>query len=384
MNFAEMQTMAVKRFSSVPDPVNSSDSSSDDDQASHPSVTKKKPVPARSTKSITADEEKVLRALLKKWMAKNSTAYKCLALTAFFWLASVSILVRYQNFWSTLPVAASIVRNFMILHDSCHGSFLETRRQNAILSSIIQFFSQFQWTTWRETHNHHHTHLGDNSVIDTSLTVWFSEEEYANMPLKMKIPFRLIRDPLLFFPIASAWVFFISRPIIQFLPRYVVPIGFYFAFGLKVAFLYCVGGWMAGIVGLCLFHLQHQVNTPYRVSHDRKSLIDAGLYGSTLLAIRWPFTLITLGIEFHHIHHASVLVPSYHLAQCHAEGERLNLFGGINRVGGHRAVMSLFHALFKGNVKHSHADHHEYDAEHPPPSFATFWPYSALGLFDQS
>ena len=93
------------------------------------------------------------------------------------------------------------------------------------------------------------------------------------------------------------------------------------------------------------------MNTPYRVTSSRKSLIDAGLYGSTLLSIRWPFTLVTLGIEFHHIHHASVLVPSYHLARCHEEGERLRLFDGINRVGGYRAVMSLFHALFKGNIK---------------------------------
>ena len=202
-------------------------------------------------------------------------------------MASVCILVRYQNFWSTLPVAASIVRNFMILHDSCHGSFLETKRQNKMLSSVIQFFSQFQWTTWRETHNHHHTHLGgerrqeqtarggdarstphthspipapaDNSVIDTSLTVWFSEEEYTAMPLKMKLPFRFIRDPLLFFPIASAWVFFISRPLIQFAPRYAVPIGLWLGFGRRVTFLYCVGGWLAGIVGLCLFHLQVRV-----------------------------------------------------------------------------------------------------------------------------
>ena len=124
------------------------------------------------------------------------------------------------------------------------------------------------------------------------------------MPMKMKAPFRVIRDPLLFFPIASAWVFFISRPLIQFFPRYAVPMSLCVSFGLRVAVLYCVGGWLAGIVGLALFHLQHQVNTPYRVTSERKSMIDAGIYGSTLLAIRWPFTLVTLGIEFHHIHHA--------------------------------------------------------------------------------
>jgi fatty acid desaturase len=187
---------------------------------------------------------------------------------------------------------------------------------------------------------------------------------------------------MLFFPIASAWVFFVSRPFVQFLPRYTIPALIYTLFGLKPFFLYNIAGWVAGIIGLSLFHLQHQVNTPYRVAKSRKSTIDAGLYGSTLLKIRWPFTIITLGIEFHHIHHASTRVPGYNLADCHNEGEALGLFKDVNRVGGYRAFVSMFHALFKGRTKFSHADHH--DPDHELPSFVTFWPYSALSLYDQS
>jgi len=392
MNWVAIQTAAQETFGSssshtpserAPTAAVASDSSSDEDNDVQ-GVVMAKNKKKRATKSITATQEKILNQLLHKWRANNSSAWKCLALTFVIWTTSVYLLVKYQNIPSCLLVAASIVRNFMILHDACHLSFFETNRQNVRLCKFIQYFSQFEWTTWQSTHNHHHRHLGDNSVIDTSLTVWFTEAEYAAMPLKFKIPFRIIRDPLVFFPVASAWVFFISRPLVQFGSRYVVPICLYFAFGSRVSLLYCLAGLLAGIIGLALFHLQHQVNTPYRVSKERRSGVDAGLYGSTLLAIRWPFTLMTLGIEFHHIHHASVKVPGYHLAACHAEGEALNLFEGINRVGRWRAFVSMFHAVFAGSVKHSHADHHHYDENHPPPSFAAFWPYSALGLYDQT
>ena len=313
---------------------------------------------------------------------QDGKAWRTIMVSAIFWGSTVSYMAYSESLLSTFLVSFTIVRNFMILHDACHLSFFKSTKHNVMLAKGMQFFSPFEWSTWQSTHNHHHHHLGDSSVIDTSLTVWFSEEDYSKMPLKFRIPFRLIRDPMLFFPIASAWVFFISRPIIQFLPRYTVPAILYYLFGFKTFLLYNCAGWMAGIIGLALFHLQHQVNTPYRVSKDRKSMIDAGLYGSTLLAIRWPFTLMTLGIEFHHIHHASTRVPGYNLADCHAEGEALGLFKNINRVGGYRAFVSMFHALFKGNTKCSHADHH--DPNHELPSFVTFWPYSALGLYDKS
>ena len=113
--------------------------------------------------------------------------------SAIFWGSSVAYMVHSQSVFSIFLVSISIVRNFMILHDACHLSFFKSPRHNVTLAKGIQFFSQFEWSTWQKTHNHHHHHLGDNSVFDTSLTVWFSEEEYAKMPLKFWIPFRLIR-----------------------------------------------------------------------------------------------------------------------------------------------------------------------------------------------
>lgn len=103
------------------------------------------------------------------------------------------------------------------------------------------------------------------------------------------------------------------------------------------------------------------------------------MVGSTHLLVAWPLTLVTLGIEFHHIHHASTRVPCYNLAACHEEG--MNLKGGdfwkragINQIGPRRAALSMFHTLFEdGKVEKEGT---------PMPRFTTFEPYKSLGLYD--
>ena len=88
-----------------------------------------------------------------------------------------------------------------------------------------------------------------------------------------------------------------------------------------ITFSRFLASWVGGLIGIQLFHLQHQCNTPYRVTPAVHSKWDAGMLGSTHLLVPFPLTLVTAAIEFHHIHHASTQVPSYHLAACHREGE---------------------------------------------------------------
>jgi len=330
----------------------------------------------QNTVSLDADGREKVYVLLKRWGAKDGAAWRTLALTAVLWAGAVGWLAATHSAPAVLAVAACFVRCFMILHDACHASYFESPEANARLAAVMQCFGGYEWRTWRRTHNHHHAHLGDDSVADMSLTVWFSEAEVARWGWPARALYRLIRDPLLFFPLASAWVFLLSRPVTQLRARFVVPAALYALCGGTTAGLYLVGGWLGGIVGLALFHLQHQCNTPYRTSHAAHSFIDAGMRGSTHLQVGFPLTLVTLGIEFHHIHHASTRVPCYHLSACHAEGEAQGLWdsAGVNHVGPARALKSMFHTLFKGDLKVSDGDR--------DPRFVSFWPYSALGLQD--
>ena len=68
-----MQTMAVKKFGDpAPSAVSSDSSSDDEDRGMSCHAKKNESVKSRPTKSLNVDEEKVLRALLKKWMARVS------------------------------------------------------------------------------------------------------------------------------------------------------------------------------------------------------------------------------------------------------------------------------------------------------------------------
>jgi len=330
----------------------------------------------QNTRSLDEDDREKVYELLKRWAARDGAAWRTLAVTAALWVGAVRWMHVTHSFPAVLAVGACFVRCFMILHDACHLSYFEGTKANQWLAYVMQSFGGYEWRTWQRTHNHHHAHLGDDSVRDMSLTVWFSEAEYAGFPLAFRALYRFIRDPLVFFPFASAWVFLLSRPATQVQARFLVPAALYLLCGGKTAGLYLVGGWLGGIVGLALFHLQHQCNTPYRTTHAAHSFIDAGMHGSTLLEVGFPLSVMTLGIEFHHIHHASTRVPCYHLSACHAEGEAQGLWdsAGVNHVGPARALKSMFHTLFKGDLKVSDGDR--------DPRFVSFWPYSALGLQD--
>ena len=414
------------RYSNLPRQESASSDSSTEDE-SDSGITINKPSNRRTTQSINEEQEELLNDLLKKHGANDTRAWQALGLSAVLWCLGVASILYTHSWWAVLLTSFSLVRNFIVLHDACHLSFFESYVNNVRLAQVMQVskcssvpspcslysplslsgplaalvllsmqhFSGREWKTWQVNHNHHHAHLGDVVVVDNSVTIWFSEAEYERMPLWKKVPFRIVRDPIVFFPVASLWVFFIFDFRVNFMSVHAIPI----AIGLvtnnfKSFFvLYTVAMWIAGTIGLAIFHLQHQVNTPYRVHSDKRSGVDAGLYGSTMLSIWFPFSLMTHGIEFHHIHHASTRVPGYHLAACHAEGEKLGLWGEINRVGGLRAFLSMFHTLFRGDVKVSPHEHHvrrpsvnkdgtkvkknqqEIKPEEDFPSFTTFWPY---------
>jgi len=269
-----------------------------------------------------------------------------------------------------------MVRCFIVFHDASHLSFFESAANNKQLAQVIQFFVNYSYKEWEAIHNSHHTHFGDTTVRDNSLTIWFSEGELDAAPWYLRWGHRLIRDPLLFFPLAGFFVFFVNKPLIHGPYRVVLPIIIALTLGPQTAFAYIAAGCLAGILGVAAFHLQHHCNTPYRVvDRSARSSLDAAMLGSTRIPLPWPLSVFSLGIEYHHIHHHDVRVPGYRLERCDAEGQSLGLWRRVNTVGLERAFKSLFHTHFEGSEKSASSSGEQ-------PRFASFWPYSALGLQD--
>ena len=54
-----------------------------------------------------------------------------------------------------IPAAGFIVRTFIVFHDCAHGSFLRSKRANALLGAElgVLLFTPFAW--WRHEHSVH-------------------------------------------------------------------------------------------------------------------------------------------------------------------------------------------------------------------------------------
>jgi omega-6 fatty acid desaturase (delta-12 desaturase) len=350
---------------------------------------------ANFAQSIDEEDITFLKMILRKHGPNDFRAMVCLAWTFVHGAVSLYLLHNFPSWWSVLISGAFVVRGFIVFHDACHNSFFTNPSWNRKLAWIFSTFIPQNASDWTKSHNHHHRHLGRFDIMDFSLTVWFSEKEYRSMPLLLQIAYRIIRDPFILPNLLSAHVFwlfpFIKGPVETAINRLSFYAPLYALLGQKTTLLYLTSTWVGGIIGIQLFHLQHQCNTPYRVTPPIHSKWDAGMLGSTYLLMPWPLSFMTLGIEYHHIHHASTQVPCYNLAACHDEGTRWshskdvagksgskpNLWerAGVNVVGPKRAFLSLFHTLFEGDVK--------YEEEGKPlPRFTSFDIYKYLGLVD--
>jgi len=233
-----------------------------------------------------------------------------------------------------------------------------------------------------QTHNAHHHHLGD--MNDGSLTIYHDVGQFLSWPLWKRLGFRTLREPCIFFVLAGIyetcfhWLYILVRDrdraaMSRFAFYWVVHSLFGWQFLVQMVRAQVV----YGIVVVVLFHLQHQCNMPYRVDREVRTMMDAGLHGSTYVPMVWPLSVFILGVEAHHIHHVSTRVPCYRLIRCHAAGEAMGLWrrAGVNEVSSAvRAVKSLFHVLYEVAPCRL--------PKGVPPRFVSFELWRSLGLED--
>mmetsp|Transcript_4583 Transcript_4583/g.7916 ORF Transcript_4583/g.7916 Transcript_4583/m.7916 type:complete len:408 (-) Transcript_4583:98-1321(-) len=344
----------------------------------NPQVQRRQQVDSVRTSS-DLEQRRQLTELVSRHRATTGKALWNLSLTAGLWSIALYLIHATSWYWLSLPLMAMVIsRIFMVFHDASHMSFFKRTSQNRWLAEVSQFFVNYNWRYWASIHNSHHAHFGDSTVKDTSLTIWFSEDDLRKAPWYLRAAHRFVRDPFLFYPLASLFVFFINKPLTHAPMRLALPLLLWATLGAKTALWYVVATWMAGMLGVVAFHLQHHCNPAYRVptDQDRSSFL-AAMAGSTRIPLPFPLSVFSMGIEYHHIHHHDVRVPGYNLQRCDAEGEELGLWkaAGVNTVNGWRAFKSLFHTQFEGSVKVA-------EPGMAPPRFKSFWPYTVLKLQD--
>ena len=60
-----------------------------------------------------------------------------------------------------IPAAGFMVRTFIVFHDCAHGSFLRSKRANALLGAVLGVFLYTPFAWWRHEHSVHHATTGD-------------------------------------------------------------------------------------------------------------------------------------------------------------------------------------------------------------------------------
>jgi omega-6 fatty acid desaturase (delta-12 desaturase) len=258
----------------------------------------------------------------------------CLA--ACFVASALSLRVSY---WLTLllqiPTAGFLVRSFIIMHDCTHSSFLPWRKANDLVGWFTGVLTLTPFDQWRREHAIHHASSGDLDRRGHGDIHTITVKEYQALSSRGRLAYRLVRLPLGMLIIGPLYLLYtyrfkpggkalkdktVSSVSSTNLAFIAVLLGMY-ALGTLKAFLliYLPALYLAGMIGVFLFYVQHQFEDTYWQQHGEWDYEDASLAGSSYLDLPKPLAWLTGHIGVHHVHHISPKIPNYKLQQVHDE-----------------------------------------------------------------
>lgn len=252
-----------------------------------------------------------------------------------------------------VPAAICLVRTFIVFHDCTHGSFMRSRRANEFLGVITGLMLYSPFVRWRHDHAVHHASSGDLDRRGTGDVRTLTVTEYAALPWRGRLGYRLLRNPLVMFGLGPVVAMIIGPRIVA---RGARPRMRRSVIATDVALAAIVGGlcWLigwrdyllvlgppallAGSIGIWLFYVQHQFEEAYWESGESWSYAEAALRGSSFLKLSAPLRFCTGNIGYHHVHHLNARIPNYNLRRAHEENgifqevPTLSLWDGLRAV----------------------------------------------------
>jgi omega-6 fatty acid desaturase (delta-12 desaturase) len=296
------------------------------------SVTSEHRTPADlSAKMAAYARPRLARSLLD--LATSVVPY--LALTAVMYLtwAQVSILATLAL---TILASGLLLRTFIVFHDCAHGSFFTSKRANTWFGRVCALLVWQPYADWRHDHAVHHGTAGDLDRRGTGDMCTLTVAEYHERDRRARLGYRLFRNPLVMFGIGPIWSLMIGPRLRTSdkrtrLRRSVALTNV--AIATVVGAQVLVFGWaawavvemipafLAAVVGVWLFYVQHQFEDVYWESGSKWSYADAALQGSSYLRLPGLLQFFTGNIGLHHVHHLSAKIPNYNLQRAHDENE---------------------------------------------------------------
>ena len=304
-----------------------------------------------------------IREYIKKYgYATNYTEptfYLVSTLIIFFMILYFINIVENYNPILIVILSLIILRLFMIFHDLGHKSFFPTDERekdykgfNNFIAKFIDQFCLFTADYWVDIHSHHHKAHGNLNEYDGTRTVLTSSEyEKLNPILKVLYPISRF-PPIFFFILGPIYIYWIQRVLNKewiYLIKYGLLLFILFKIGsTKLLISFLIAQYIAGIIGLMLFHLQHQVNIGYwKPIHilDKLSKDNAELLGASVQTVPIWLEYFTNGIEYHNVHHLDPGIPSYKTKQIYYELANKGLIPDY-KIGYFQEWQSLWYTIF--------------------------------------
>src|ERR1019366_1780971 len=234
-----------------------------------------------------------------------------------------------------LPAAGFLIRTFIIMRDCGNGSFLPWPKVNDAVGFVTGLLMLTPYAQWRREHALHHASSGDldrRGVGDvTTLTV----SEYLSLPRWGRFKYRLFRNPAVLLGLGPLHMIVLQR----FRARSVatgsrqmwsvwmtniaiagLAATFLIAAGPKTLLLvYLPAYYLAAMMGVWLFYVQHQFEDAYWESRTNWDYATAAIEGSSYLRLPKVLQWFTGNIGLHHVHHLGPRIPNYRLQRAHDE-----------------------------------------------------------------
>lgn len=225
-----------------------------------------------------------------------------------------------------------MTRVFIIFHDCTHHSFFKSRRVNRIVGTCMGVLTLFPFDQWGHEHSVHHATSGNLDKRGTGDIWTLTVNEYLAAPFRLRLAYRLYRNPLVMFGLGPIYVFLLKNRFNRKGARKKERMNTYLTNVLIVALvgLLCWAiGWqsfllvhgfiflIAGSIGIWLFYVQHTFEDSYFEEDKEWEYVKAAVEGSSFYKLPKILQFLTGNIGYHHVHHLSPRVPNYKLEEAH-------------------------------------------------------------------
>lgn len=254
--------------------------------------------------------------------------------------AAMYASVRF-SVWLTLllalPYSGLMVRIFIFQHDCGHNSFFAAPLHNRILGRACSLvtFTPFAW--WRRVHARHHVtynNLDLRGCPADFYTDCLTLAEYEKLSSFKQHLYRFSHNPVLIHLLQPLVVFLFLQRVPFDTPAsaaaerrsaYALDLGLLLMFGSLIYFfgiktvllVHLPALFLASVVGIWLFSVQHRFEASQWFSKADWTQARAALHGSSYLKLPRLLRWFSADIGVHHVHHLSPSIPNYRLHECH-------------------------------------------------------------------